>query len=71
MSLHHHNLLQTCEGGRDCMLMGSRECHEDACEFLRPTMDYVLVQPISVARLFLTVCKLGGAIPLHPASAQP
>ena len=42
MSLHHHDLLRTCEEGRDCMLMGSRECNEDVSEFLSTT-DYVLV----------------------------
>ena len=46
--------------------MGSRECNEYVSKFLE-TIDYVLVQPISVARFFLSVCKLGGAIPLAPA----
>ena len=41
-SLHHHDILRTRKGGRDCMLMGSRECNEDVSEFLSPT-DYVLV----------------------------
>jgi len=45
------------------MLMGSRECNEYVSEFLT-TIDYVLVQPISVACFFLMVCKLGGVIPL-------
>ena len=35
-------LLRQRNGGRDCMLMGSRECNEDVSEFLSPT-DYVLV----------------------------
>ena len=47
------------------MLMGSQECNEYVSEFLS-TIDYVSVQPISVACFFLTVCKLGGAIPLAP-----
>ena len=42
MSLHHHDLLRLRKGGRDCMLMGSRECNEDVSEFLSTT-DYVLV----------------------------
>ena len=42
MSLHHHDLLRTCKGGRDCMLMGSQECNEYVSEFLSTT-DYVLV----------------------------
>ena len=42
-SLHHHDLSRTCKGGgRDCMLMGSRECSEYVSEFLS-TIDYVLV----------------------------
>ena len=41
-SLHHHDLLRPRKGGRDCMLMGSRECNEDVSEFLSTT-DYVLV----------------------------
>jgi len=45
------------------MLIGSWECNEYVSEFLT-AIDYVLVQPISVARFFLMVCKLGGAIPL-------
>ena len=65
MSLHHHGLLRTCKGGRDCMLMGSRECNEYVSKFLS-TIDYVLVRPISIARFVQMVCKLGGAIPLAP-----
>ena len=65
MSLHHHDLLCTHKGGRDCMLMGSQECNEYVSKFLS-TIDYVLVQPISIARFLLTVCKLGGVIPLAP-----
>ena len=65
MSLHHHDLLRTRKGGRDCMLMGSWERNEYVSKFLS-TIDYVLVQPISIARFLLTMCKLGGAIPLAP-----
>ena len=36
----------------------------------RKTIDYVLVQPISEARFFQTVCKFGGSMALHPASVQ-
>ena len=64
-SLHHPDLLHTPKGGRDCMLMGSWECNEHVSKFLS-TIDYVLVRPISIARFLLTVCKLGGAIPLAP-----
>jgi len=53
------------QGGRDCMLMGSWGCNEYVSKFLS-TIDYVLVQPISVACFFLTTCKLGGVIPLAP-----
>ena len=42
MSLHHHALLCTRKGGRDCMLMGSRECNEYVSEFAS-TIDQVLV----------------------------
>ena len=42
MSLHHHGLLHTRKGRRDCMLMGSRECNEYVSEILSP-IDYVLV----------------------------
>ena len=42
MSLHHHDLLRTRKGVRDCVLMGSRECNEYVSEFLSTT-DYVLV----------------------------
>ena len=52
-------------GGKDCMLMGSRECSEYVSEFLSTT-DYVLAQLISIARFLRTVCKLGGTIPLAP-----
>jgi len=65
MSLHPSQLTTHAQGGRDCMLMGSQECNEYVSEFLS-TIDYVLVQPISVACFFLTACKLGGAIPLPP-----
>ena len=47
------------------MVMDSRECNEYVSEFLS-TIDYVLVRPISIARFLLTVCKLGGTIPLAP-----
>jgi len=47
------------------VLMDSRECNAYVSEFLSTT-DYVLVQPISVAHVLLTACKLGGAIPLAP-----
>ena len=47
------------------MLMGPQECNEYGSKFLS-TIDYVLVRPISVAPFLLTVCKLGGAIPLAP-----
>ena len=56
MSLHHHALLCTRKGGRDCMLMGSRECNEYVSKFLS-TLDYVLVRPISIAQFLLTVCR--------------
>ena len=65
MSLHHHDLLRTRKGGKDCMLMGSQECNENVSKFLS-TFDYVLVRPISIARFLLTMCKLGGVIPLAP-----
>ena len=52
-------------GGRDCMLMGSRECNEYVSKFLSTT-DYVLVRRISIERFLLTVCKLGGVVPLAP-----
>ena len=42
MSLHHHDLLRTRKGGKDCTLMGSRECNEYVSKFLS-TIDYVLV----------------------------
>ena len=45
------------------MLMGSQECNEYVSEFLS-TIDYVLVQPVSIAQFLLTVCKLGGVIPI-------
>ena len=60
LSLHH-----TRKAGRHCMLMGSQECNEYLSKFLS-TVDYVLVQLISIAQFLLTVCKLGGAIPLAP-----
>ena len=41
-SLHHHDQLRMCNGGRDCMLMGSWECNEYVSKFLS-TIDYVLV----------------------------
>jgi len=47
------------------MLMGSRESNEYVSEF-PSTIDYVLVQPIRVARFFPTVCKSGVEIPLAP-----
>ena len=56
MSLHHHALLCTRKGVRDCMLMGSRECNEYVSKFLS-TLDYVLVRPISIAQFLLTVCR--------------
>ena len=62
-SLHPSRLTTHAQGGRDCMLMGSQECNEYVSEFLS-TVDYLSVQPIAVAHFFLTVCKLGGAIPL-------
>jgi len=65
MTLHHHDLLRMRKGERDCMLMGSQECNENASEFLSTT-EYVLVRPISIAQFLLTVCKLGGVIPLAP-----
>ena len=49
--------------------MGSRESNEYVSEFLS-TVDYLSVQPIAVAHFFLTVCKLGGAIPLAPGRMQ-
>ena len=51
------------------MLMGSQECNEYVSEFLS-TIDYVLVRPISIAQFLLTVCKLGGAIPLAPGTTR-
>ena len=45
--------------------MGSRECNEYVSELLL-TIDHVLVRAISIAQFLLTVCKLGGAIPLAP-----
>ena len=69
MSLHHHDLLRMRKGGRDCMLMDSQECNEYVSEFLS-TVDYLSVQPIAVAHFFLTVCKLGGAIPLAPGTTR-
>ena len=68
-SLHHHDLLCTCKGGRHCMLMSSQEFSEYVSEFLSTT-DYVLVSPISIARFLRTVCKLGGTIPLAPGSTR-
>ena len=68
-SLHHHDLLCTRKGGRDCMLMGSQERSEYVSEFLS-TIDYVLIRPMSIARFLLTVCKVGGAIPLAPGSTR-
>ena len=59
----------THNGGRDCMLMGSRECNEYVSEFLS-TIDYVFIRPISIARFLLTVCKLRGMIPLAPACTR-
>jgi len=68
-SLHYHDLLRTRRVGRDCMLMGSRECNEYVSEFLS-TIDYVFIRPISIARFLLTVCKLRGMIPLAPACTR-
>ena len=51
------------------MLMGSRECSEYVSESLSTT-DYVIVRPISIAQFLLTLCKLGGAIPLAPGSTR-
>ena len=51
------------------MLMGSQERSEYVSEFLSTT-DYVLAQPISTARFLLTVCKLGGTIPLAPGCTR-
>ena len=51
------------------MLMGSRECSEYVSKFLSTT-DYELVQPISIARFLLMVCKLGGVIPLAPGCTR-
>jgi len=51
------------------MLMGSQERSEYVSEFLS-TIDYVLAQPISIARFLLTVCKLGGTIPLAPGCTR-
>ena len=38
----------THNGGRDCMLMGSRECNECVSKFLS-TVDYVLVRSVPIA----------------------
>jgi len=51
------------------MLMGSPERSEYGSEFLSTT-DYVLVQPISIARFLLMVCKLAGTIPLAPGGTR-
>jgi len=64
-----HNSLRTCEGGRGHTLMGSQEWNEYVSEFLE-TIDYVLVQPISVARFPWQCASLEELSPLHPASAQ-
>jgi len=69
MSRHHHALLRMRKGGRDCMLMGSQECSECVSKFLS-TIDYVSVRPISIARFLLTVCKLGGTVPLAPGCTR-
>ena len=46
--LSSSQLTTQAQGGRDCMLMGSQECNEYVSKFLS-TIDYVLVQPISIA----------------------
>jgi len=48
------------------MLMGSQERNEYVSQF-QSTTGYVLVRPISIPRFLLTMCKLGGTIPLAPA----
>ena len=65
-TLHPSQLTMHTPGGRDCILMCSWECNEYVSKFLS-TIDFLLVQHISVAHFFLMVYKLGGAIPFAPS----